>query len=205
MVWKSDSPSLETDAPHAVTRTRKKSPSQIRRSQRRLQEFLIRKKQLAASSDVETEAQVGITTKAERKAEQPPSVPARTPIKDHLLDSLENQPDCEAVEDVQEVDLATCKSVRNDGIPGLHYTLSSGAEKWTPVRKKQKFRDQRVVLDTEKEVAREVKAARRVKYKEHDRVPGLEIQRGCTMSSVSWIPVVPSPIAYRTRTRTKIK
>ena len=36
LVWKSDSPLLETDAPHAVTRPHKKSPSQIRRSQRQL-------------------------------------------------------------------------------------------------------------------------------------------------------------------------
>ncbi len=141
LVWKSDSPSL--DAPLAITRPRKQSPLQIRRSQRRLQEFLKRKKQLAVSGGVETEARVGITT----GAEHPPPVSAHTPIKDHLLDSLENQPDCGALEDVQEVDLATCKSVRfesNDGIPGLRCTLSSGVEKWTPVRKKQKSRVQRV-------------------------------------------------------------
>ena len=76
---------------------------------------------------------------------------------------------------------------------------------WTPVSKKQKSRVQRVnVLDTGKELARDVKTARRVEYKERDRVPGLVIQRGCTMSSVSWIPVIPSPIAYRTRARTNI-
>ena len=206
LVWKSDSPSrsLDAPAPLAVTRPRKKSPSQIRRSQRRLQEFLKRKKQLAVSGSVETEARVGITT----EAEHPPPASAHTPIKDHLLDSLENQPDCGTLEDVQEVDLATCKSVRfesNDGIPGLRYTLSSGVEKWTPVSKKQKSRVQRVnVLDTGKELGRDVKAAKRVEYKERDRVPGLEIQRGCTMSSVSWIPVIPSPIAYRTRARTNI-
>ena len=127
---------------------------------------------------------MGITT----EAEHPPPASAHTPIKDYLLDSLENQLDCGALEDVQEVDLATCKSVRfesNDGIPGLRYTLSSGVEKWTPVSKK-KSRVQRInVLDTGKELARDVKAAKRVKYIERDRVPGLVIQRGCTMSNVS--------------------
>ena len=54
------------------------------------------------------------------------------------------------------------------------------------------------------ELARDVKAAKRVEYKERDRVPGLVIQRGCTMRSVSWIPVIPSPIACRTRARTNI-
>ena len=63
---------------------------------------------------------MGITTKAERKAEQPLSIPARTPIKDLLLDSLENQPDCEAVEYVQEVDLATRKSVRFESNDRIH-------------------------------------------------------------------------------------
>ena len=36
-------------------------------------------------------------------------------------------------------------------------------------------------------------------------VPGLELRRGCTRSSVSWVPVVPSPVACRTRSRTKTK
>jgi hypothetical protein len=49
---------------------------------------------------------VGITT----EAEHPPPVSAHTPNKDHLLDSLENQLDCGALEDVQEVDLATSSS-----------------------------------------------------------------------------------------------
>lgn len=72
-------------------------------------------------------------------------------------------------------------------------------------RKKQKSRVQRVnVLDTGNELARDVKAARRVEYKERDRVSGLVIQCGCIMSSVSWIPVIPSPIACRTRARTNI-
>ena len=87
-----------------------------------------------------------------------------------------------------------CISKRSDAIPGL------GDSKY----RSPEIRELINVVDTEKELAREVKAARRVKYKEHDRVPGLEVQRGCTMSSVSWIPVVPSLIACRTRTRAKI-
>ena len=42
---------------------------------------------------------------------------------------------------------------------------------------------------------------RSVKYRVVDGTPGLRIQRGNTMSSVSWEPVVPTPIGTRTKSK----
>lgn len=42
-------------------------------------------------------------------------------------------------------------------------------------------------------------------YRQRDGVPGLEIRKGYTRSSVSWEPVVPSLVACRIRTPTKTK
>ena len=49
----------------------------------------------------------------------------------------------------------------------------------------------------------DVGIAREVCYQEHGKVPGLYVRRGCTSSSVSWIPTAPSPVSSRTRARTK--
>ena len=51
------------------------------------------------------------------------------------------------------------------------------------------------MLITWEKLARNVEAARRGKCKERNRVPGFEIQSGCTMSNVSWMPVVHTLIA----------
>ena len=45
-----------------------------------------------------------------------------------------------------------------------------------------------------------LKSARSVKYEERGGVPGLLVQKGCTMSSRKWSAIAPSPVATRTRT-----
>ena len=47
------------------------------------------------------------------------------------------------------------------------------------------------------------KDSRGVMYRQCEGTPGLELRRGNTRKSVLWIPVVSSPVASRTRTKTK--
>ena len=227
LVWKSDlpSPARVNHRPElAASRTkrlRKKTPSQQRRGQRRLQEFLHRKKQLEASSRVQGKERASVTTpvtersqqEAIRTADHSPAkkqlelsfgaeseaeartsiIPVAersrymaTPIKDHSLASHSG-----TTEDIQLAGLVSCRSVQFvncDGTPGLHCTSV----------------DSRCSKEPQwKCFATAIEAARDVSHRQRDGVPGLELRRGCTRSSVSGVPVVPSPVACRTRTRTK--
>ena len=49
-----------------------------------------------------------------------------------------------------------------------------------------------------------IKSARDVTFQTRQGTPGLKVQKGCTSSSVSWIPVVPTPVAARTRARSRV-
>ena len=241
LVWRPDLSPLQKRNAHvnlkpelATNRTkRKKSPSQQRRSQRRLQEFLHRKKQLEASNGAQTKAQArgasvtvpatiaertpcaanptgtrlankqleffhGAESETEARANTVPVTERpqgmATPIKDHSLASHSG-----TVDDIQLAGLVSCKSVQfesSDGTPGLCCTSASGEETWTPIAARTL---------NENEFATAIEAARGVSYRQRDGVPGLEIRKGCTRSSVSSVPVVSSPVACRTRTRTKTK
>ncbi len=116
-----------------------------------------------------------------------------TTFKDHSLASHSG-----AVEDSCQSGLVACKSVQFencDGTPGLRCTSASGEENWTVTAKNLSDND----------FATAIEATRGVTYRQRHGVPGLEMRRGCSRSSVSWIPVVPSPVACRTRTRTKLE
>ena len=49
-----------------------------------------------------------------------------------------------------------------------------------------------------------IKSARDVTFQTRQGTPGLKVRTGCTSSSVSWIPVVPTPVAARTRARSRV-
>ncbi len=51
----------------------------------------------------------------------------------------------------------------------------------------------------------QTKYAKEVAYQEISGTPGLLLRRGNTRHSYEWLPVVPSPIASRTRNRTDFK
>ena len=117
-----------------------------------------------------------------------------TPIRDHP----NSQNTCSgAGEEVGLPGLETCTSVQfesREGTPGLRYTSASGEESWTAVAGKNLC---------DKDFATALKDSRGVMYRQREGAPGLELRRGNTRKSVSWIPVVSSPVASRTRTKTK--
>ena len=98
------------------------------------------------------------------------------------------------------IDLIACSDVRYEnhrGVPGLCYQLD-GETNWTRVKPKRKRRrkrqDSTIQLQQSQESSDEeldVAEARGVQYKVKGGIPGLEIRRGCTLSSVSWTPVTP--------------
>ena len=110
-----------------------------------------------------------------------------------------------------ELDLVTCKPVvfeMRQSTPGVQY-VKDGEQNWTPVVRKRK-RKRGKTMHTKESTSTsssdselDVGTARQVYYQEHGKVPGLYIRRGCTSSSVSWIPIAPSPVSSRTRARTK--
>ena len=114
------------------------------------------------------------------------------------------------------IDLNACSDVRYEnhrGVPGLCYQLD-GETNWTRVKRKrrQKRQDSTIQLQQSQESSDEeldVAEARGVQYKVKGGIPGLEIRRGNTLSSVSWTPVISkpaaavhAPIAQRTRAKT---
>ena len=112
------------------------------------------------------------------------------------------------------IDLTSCHAVRfemQEDTPGLHFTSATGEDGWTPVVKRRRNKvvskstcttKVNSVSSDDKDLQSSLHSARSVTYKECDGVAGLSVRRGCTMS-VAWIPVLPSPIASRTRTRNR--
>ena len=99
----------------------------------------------------------------------------------------------------------------SDGTPGVRYKEETEYEDqgWTPVIRKSKPRRKLVGNLSDKsgessdEELKLTRGTRSVKYKIVDGMPGLRIQRGNTMASVSWAPIAHSSVASRTRTRTR--
>ena len=98
--------------------------------------------------------------------------------------------------------------------PGVKFTTASGDEGWTPVvprRWKKCAASTGSAECSESECSasgsddelQSLKSARSVKYEERGGVPGLLVQKGCTMSSRKWSAIAPSPVATRTRTKVK--
>ena len=92
-----------------------------------------------------------------------------------------------------------------EGKPGVKFTKGDD-EGWTPVVRKCNRKKTNVVHSTPTHSQRVERCelsgdedlkitahTRSVKYRVVDGTPGLRIQRGNTMSSVSWEPVVPNP------------
>ena len=113
------------------------------------------------------------------------------------------------------IDLTSCHAVRfemQEDTPGLHFTSATGEVGWTPVvkRRRKKVASKSTcttkvnsVSSDDEDFQSSLHSARSVTYKECDGVAGLSVRRGCTMKRVAWIPVLPSPIASRTRTRNR--
>ena len=105
------------------------------------------------------------------------------------------------------VDLTTCESVSyemRDRIPGVKYT-KNGSEDWTPVVKRsqrKKSSDHQCPDNSSSDTSGselDVSCSRMVQYSVREGVPGVSIHR----RNVVWKPIVPSPVATRTRSKSK--
>ena len=83
-------------------------------------------------------------------------------------------------------------------VPGVRYTVHEGDdENWIPVTRKQRGRKRS--SDSESSSGDlDVMDAMEVKYCEDDNTPGVCMRRGRVKS---WIPIAPSPISQRTRSK----
>ena len=88
-------------------------------------------------------------------------------------------------------------------IPGLKCIKGDGEAEWTPVVRRRREKSTNRSRNSSSNDAIDVQHARDVHYEERNSIPGLYVRQGCTMSSVSWTTVKPSPISSRTRTRFK--
>ena len=103
--------------------------------------------------------------------------------------------------------LVACKPVvyeMRQSTPGVQY-VKDGEQNWTPVVRKRKrgktmhTKESTSSSDSELDIG----TARQVYYQERGQAPGLYVHRGCTSSSVSWIPIALGPASSRTRAKTK--
>ena len=97
-----------------------------------------------------------------------------------------------------------------DRQPGVKFKHYSGHEGWTPVKKdvtaprRSRKGDgcrSNPLACQDKELS--LTHAREVAYMNIDGTPGITFRRGCTRHSYEWLPITPSPIAIRTRTKMK--
>ena len=98
------------------------------------------------------------------------------------------------------MDLTACENIyeKRDEVPGVNYTLN-GSETWTPVVKRKRRRSSASSTDESSSSELDVSCSREVQYQERNGAPGLSIHR----RNVRWTPVMPSPVASRTRSRTQ--
>ena len=110
--------------------------------------------------------------------------------------------------------MVACKPVTFEmyqNTPGVQY-VKDGEQNWTPVvlrreRRRSMNSKERTSSGPKNDSSDEldIGAARQVYYQERGKVPGLYVCRGCTRSSVSWIPITASPVSSRTRARIRAR
>ena len=169
------------------------------------------------------------TTAPTRTVVSPPTTPARTdltgipvgpfptPASTDLIGNPVSPPTTSApdLSGTPVINLSTCESVMyemRDDIPGVTFTRG-GYTDWTPVRKSDldKATGHHEGNGTSTAPRRaamkklQTKYAKEVAYREISGTPGLLLRRGNTRHSYEWLPIVPSPIASRTRNRTDFK
>ena len=116
-----------------------------------------------------------------------------------------------------ELDLAALNDVvyeEQEGEPGVKYTSESGEASWTPMVNRRS-RKRKVQLtdpgfdgacsgDQVNELQSTIQSARDVTFQCREGVPGLRIQKGCMLSSISWMPIAATPVASRTRSKARL-
>ena len=244
--------------------SKKKSPSQVRRSRRCLDEFIKSKSQdcqpkytLEITQDnractnqfvghaadsgyvrlmTETSTtfpeqqatklplQVGSSSNSNRTAaHSTKSVPPSSQQLNQLegkscTTSTQNEPKkmvspnhlrtCQTSMNSATIDLSKCFSKcfekGENGVPGIRYRSSTGSCCWSPVSKSQvpQVDIPYQVDDTSLEDL--MSRAKDVSYCEIQHHPGLKVCTGCASKNIHWVPITASPVAHRTRSRTKI-
>ena len=101
-----------------------------------------------------------------------------------------------------------------EGEPGMKYTSESGEASWTPVvnRRSRKRKaqltdpgfDGACSGDQVNELQSTIQSARDVTFQCREGIPGLRIRKGCTLSSISWMPIAATPVASRTRSKARL-
>ena len=193
----------------AVARDLETVPRKCRRSSRRRRK-LSKAIQCELDSVAPSLSDLTVSTKSKCQVKDNASVMGvAKPLPSTLAKPTASEPmedDSALSEDVSTdgIDLIACSDVRYEnhrGVPGLCYQLD-GETTWTRVKPKRKRRQKRqdstIQLQQSQESSDEeldVAEARGVQYKVKGGIPGLEIRRGHTLSSVSWTPVVSKPAA----------
>ena len=204
----------------ATKPVKSKPPSSRRRSARRLQEFLEKKQGvnvMKCESRCSDQASNGVDAAGHA------SEGGDQDLCDHRGDSSHNTQDLPDVPTTPQpsdlnraistdLSLDTCESVvydARDGQPGVKFKSCSGHEGWTPIKKDVAASRTRKgdgcrsnpLTCQDKELP--LTYAREVAYMKIDGTPGITFRRGCTRHSYEWLPIAPSPIASRTRTKMK--
>ena len=90
--------------------------------------------------------------------------------------------------------------------PGVQFVDSAGQVGWTPVVKRKQRRKStkngtEIDSDADSDEELRLRYTKQVVFKKVDGIPGLSFRRGNTNHRI-WSPIMPSPIAHRTRTKT---
>ena len=133
-------------------------------------------------------------------------------INDHPASSNSKADSVDEESFSPELDLAAFRDVvfeEQESNPGVRYMSESGETTWTPVVNRRNRRRARLAdpgsdsSDQRNELQSTIKSARDVTYQCREGVPGLKIRKGCTSSSISWVPIAATPVASRTRSRVR--
>ena len=176
------------------SRKKRKKPSQIRRSRKRLEDFLQRKAQGSSGKPLDSAKEATVTDQDGDPHDH----------RDEPVTSLDSLGHSDEPVTSLDVDLAQCDSVtyeEREGIPGVQYITDNHEEGWTPVRQLRRGwtrnRDDSVSgdepdSDTEDFVLPVTTKA--VRFLTVNGTPGLHVT---TRNTKSWTPIA-------TRTRTKL-
>ena len=177
------------------SRKKRKSPSQIRRSRKRLEDFLQRKARDNSGTHLDR-ARDATGTDNDQDGDS----------HNHMVSAESTDPTSNVPVPPLDVDLVQCDSViyqEREGIPGVQYITDNNEEGWTPVRKLRRGRTRnrddspdsvsgdKPESDTEDFVLPVTTKA--VRFLAVNGTPGLHVT---TRNTKSW-----TPIAARTRTK----
>ena len=115
------------------SRKKRKTPSQVRRSRKRLEDFLQRKARGSSGKPLDSAKEATVTDQDGDSHDH----------GDEPATSLDSHGHSDEPVTSLDVDLAQCDSVtyeKREGIPGVQYITNNHEEGWTPVRQLRRLR-----------------------------------------------------------------